>query len=293
MPDSGITVHAAIVRAMSRLTASERKLANAVLTDYPFNGLQTVAELSARTGVSAPSITRFVSKVGYGGYQDFQRHLIEELKESRRSPLDLRISAIRSAGGSVLADYAGRVIGVMEEMADTIPEAQFREVCALLADPSRRIFVRGGRITDTLARFLSLHLGQVRDKVHHLPCQSDFIAGELMAMRRKDVVIIFDFRRYQPNLARLGRLVGETSGATVVLVTDKWMSPIARDSRYVFGLPIGIGTAWDTGVSALALVEAIIVQVSEASWPSASKRMQTLDTLRSELDDGVAMKDGA
>ena len=47
-----------------KLTASERKIANAILADYPFTGLQTIQELAERTGVSAPSITRFVSKVG-------------------------------------------------------------------------------------------------------------------------------------------------------------------------------------------------------------------------------------
>lgn len=275
-----MTVKATIMQIAPRLTASERKLANAILADYPFTGLQQIQELAARTGVSAPSITRFVSKVGFAGYHDFQRQLIAELKESRSSPLDLMSEEGAAHSGDFLADYAQRLASLLTNLEATISPGQFKAVCRLLADPSRNIFVLGGRISDSIARFLSTHLQQIRPKVFHLAQHSELWPEDILRMRRQDVLVLFDVRRYQPDLAQLAALVRERRKTSIVLITDKWMSPIARDGDVVVSLPIDAGTAWDTAICLLAFVEALIVKVSETDWPAAKARIEEWDAVR-------------
>lgn len=275
-----MTVRATIMQIAPRLTASERKLANAILADYPFTGLQQIQELAARTGVSAPSITRFVSKVGFAGYHDFQRQLIAELKESRRSPLDLMSEEGAAHSGDFLTDYAQRLASLLTSLETTIPPGQFKAVCQLLADPSRNIFLLGGRISDSIARFLSTHLQQIRPKVFHLAQHSELWPEDILRMRRQDVLVLFDVRRYQPDLAQLAALVRERRKTSIVLITDKWMSPIARDGDVVVSLPIDAGTAWDTAICLLAFVEALIVKVSETDWPAAKRRIEEWDAAR-------------
>ena len=53
----------------------------------PFAGLDTVAEFASRAGISAPSVLRFVTRLGFGGFPDFQKHLREELEAQLLSPL--------------------------------------------------------------------------------------------------------------------------------------------------------------------------------------------------------------
>ena len=272
-----------------RLTASERKLANAILADYPFTGLQQIQELAARTGVSAPSITRFVSKVGFSGYHDFQRQLITELKESRRSPLDLKAEESTSPGDDFLSGYVQRLGKLLAGLSATLPPGQFDAVCRLIADPSRNIFVLGGRISDSIARFLSTHLHQIRPRVYHLPQNAELWPEDILRMRKQDVLVLFDVRRYQPDLAQLAALVRGRRKASIVLVTDKWMSPIARDGDIVVALPIGAGTAWDTAVCLVAFVEALIVKVSESNWPATKARIEEWDAVRlARPDEGQA-----
>ena len=282
-----MTVRATIMQVAPRLTASERKLANAILADYPFTGLQQIQELAARTGVSAPSITRFVSKVGFGGYHDFQRQLIAELKESRRSPLDLMPEKTATPESDFLGSYALRLADLLATLNSTVPPGEFDSICRLIADPSRNIFVLGGRITDSIARFLSMHLQQIRPKVFHLAQNSELWPEDILRMRKQDVLVLFDVRRYQSDLARLATLVRERRKSSIVLVTDKWMSPIARDGDIVVPLPIGSGTAWDTAICLLAFVEALIVKVSEANWPAAKARIEEWDAVRLARPDEI------
>ncbi|MDW6026134.1 MurR/RpiR family transcriptional regulator [Mesorhizobium sp. BAC0120] len=275
-----MTVRETIRREMAQLTASERKVGNAVLADYPFGALQTIQELAERTGVSAPSITRFVSKIGFAGYQEFQRQLITELREGGRSPLDLKASERLGNSTTFLADYAQRIGERLAEMAAAVPQEQFDRIVALVADPARSVFLLGGRISDSIAALLAIHLKQIRPKVHQLPPNPEHWPDRLLQMRKQDVLILFDFRRYQPDLAQLAGMVAAKRHPSIVLITDKWMSPIARHSDHVVALPIEIETAWDTVVCAIAFIEALIVKVSEADWPTTKKRLEAWDELR-------------
>jgi DNA-binding MurR/RpiR family transcriptional regulator len=285
-----MTVRETIRREMAQLTASERKIGNAVLADYPFGALQTIQELAERTGVSAPSITRFVSKIGFAGYQEFQRQLITELREGGRSPLDLKASERLGNSTTFLADYAQRTGERLTEMAASVPQEQFDRIVALVADPARSVFLLGGRISDSIAALLAIHLKQIRPKVYQLPPNPEHWPDQLLQMRKQDVLILFDFRRYQPDLAQLAGIVAGKRQPSIVLITDKWMSPIARHSDHVVALPIEIETAWDTVVCAIAFVEALIVKVSEADWPTTKKRLEAWDELRLGRP-GKAMED--
>lgn len=274
-----MTVRETIRHETAKLTASERKIANAVLADYPFSGIQTIQELAERTGVSAPSITRFVSKIGFAGYQEFQRQLIGELREGRRSPLDLKATE-KLSDSDFLGDYARRSSALLAEMAAAVPQEQFDRILHLLSDPARNIFILGGRISDTVAGLLSRHLRQIRARVHHLPSYSEQWPDRLLGMRRQDVLVLFDFRRYQPDLAWLAEVAASKRHPAIVLITDKWMSPIARHSDHVVALPIENDTAWDTAICAVAFVEALIVKVSQADWPATKSRIEAWDELR-------------
>lgn len=276
----GMTIREAILDVAQALTASERKVADAILADYPFGGLHPIQELADKVGVSAPSITRFVSKIGLAGFQDFQRQLVGELREGSRSPLDLKATEKPGESGAFLADYAHRASLLVGALKDFVPQEQFDRIVALVSDSARDIYLVGGRISNTVAHLLGLHLQQIRPRVHLLPPNPEHWPDHLLRMRKQDVFMIFDFRRYQPDLARLAEIVASQRRVTTIVVTDKWMSPIARYSNHVVALPIENETAWDSALCVVAFVEALIVSVSEADWPTTRKRIETWDLLR-------------
>jgi len=222
-----MTVQDEVRANLTSLTAGQVKLANALLADYPFAGLQPIQKLADATGVSPPSISRFVNRLGFAGFGDFQHALIEELREGSRSPRDLRALSGEGAGACFLKSYTQRAAELVRQLPQTITQQQLDSVAALLGDPARNIYVRGGRISDTLARFLSLHLRQTRPGIHHLADDPELWPDAVLRMRRRDVAVLFDFRRYQPSLERLAAAISEERRAQVVLITDKWQSPAA------------------------------------------------------------------
>lgn len=80
-PSTAAGTLATDIRArLGELTPTERRAAHVLLSNYPFAGLETVAQFASRAGVSAPSILRFIARLGFSAYADFQRRLKEELE---------------------------------------------------------------------------------------------------------------------------------------------------------------------------------------------------------------------
>lgn len=263
-----------------RLTPAERQLAAVLLADYPFAGLKPIQELSRMAQISAPSISRFVNKLGCAGFQDFQQTLVRELQESRRSPIDLKDD--RSLGRDApLAGYLERVQALNEDLLARVSPSQFNRVCDLLGDPKRRIYMIGGRMSDSIAGFFARHLRQVRKDVFHIPADPEQWPEYLLRLRARDIVLIIDFRRYQPNLARLAEKARGRRAQTIV-ITDRWISPCAKGATELLSAPIESGTLWDTYAPAFALIEALLVPLAERDWDATKSRIAAWDGLRDE-----------
>lgn len=273
-----MTIRDQIEQSSTSLTQSERKLAAALLSDYPYAGLISIQELAARAEVSAPSITRFVTKIGLDGYQDMQRRLLAELKDGNRSPVQVRAAGRRIEGG-YLAEFISRAAAQMQSANDALTEAQFLRICALLSDPKRSVYALGGRISDSIALHLSFHLRQARRDVFHLPRDPESWPEYLLRLRSGDVFFLVDFRRYQTNLADLAEKAAARK-AQVVLMTDKWLSPATRHASEVLAVPIETGTLWDSYSAALTVIEAIVARVADDTWETTRARIEAWDAAR-------------
>ncbi len=110
-----------------------------------------------------------------------------------------------------------------------LPPHDFEHAVRLLSDRRRRITLAGGRFTHLLAQYLGLHLMQLRDDVRFLPDRDVERTAVLAALTRRDVLVVFDYRRYESDKTTMASLVQE-QGGKVVLFTDTWLSA-ARTPR--------------------------------------------------------------
>src|SRR5947209_18734870 len=72
---------------LDSLSPAERRQARALLASYPIAGLESVARCAERAGVSPPTVTRFITKLGFHGYPEFQESLRLEVQARLSSPL--------------------------------------------------------------------------------------------------------------------------------------------------------------------------------------------------------------
>ncbi|MGH6859835.1 MAG: MurR/RpiR family transcriptional regulator [Phyllobacterium sp.] len=261
------------------MSTSERKAAQTLIANYPLIGLRTVAEFSSQAGVSSPTILRFVSRLGFQSYPEFQSALQEELAAQVQSPWN-RAAAIHPPAGSGAAfPLTDAAIDNIRETFQHLSAQQIDDVAESIGRSRARLYLLGGRFTDPIATYMAAHLKIIRPGVTHLAGQESHWRDQLIDMGRKDVLVVFDIRRYQDSLLRFAEKA-QARGVEIVLVTDQWLSPIARFARHVIAGRTAVPSPWDSSAALFLVAETLIAEVTRKLEKSSADRIRALEQVR-------------
>ena len=262
--------------------ATERRVAHQLLAEYPVAGLQTATHLARTVGVSPPTVLRLVGRLGFVSYLDFQRSLRDELSAQLSSPLAKQPSSARKARSGkpdpAHAEFSDAILRNLQETFASVPPGEFDGVVQLVSDPRLRIHLIGGRFTDALALYLSVQLRILRPGVSHMQEQESNWRDQLLDMGKRDVLVIFDIRRYQASLQRLA-LAAAARQVRIVLLTDQWLSPIVRVATHVLSARVAVPSVWDSSTALMALSVWLLAEVSRQGWEKSRRRIEELEDM--------------
>jgi DNA-binding MurR/RpiR family transcriptional regulator len=275
----GTSVVDRVRRGLPGLTRAERRVARTVLAGYPVSGLGTVADLAATSSTSSASVVRLVQKLGFEGYSQFQSAIREELATRASGPADrLDRAGPDGSEGRILARLAGAASSLVASIPETVPESEFAAAVELLCDRGRPVKILGGRVTGLLGEYLQHHLSRARPQVSMLDADSRGRHAALLDITRRDVLVVLDVRRYTPDIAAIATTAARR-GATVVLLTDVLMSPIASIAQVVLPTRVDAPSPFDTTVAVLVVVEALATAVVTHLGEAGVGRMRAWDAL--------------
>lgn len=275
--------------SLSDLTRSERRVAQTLLANYPLQGLETAAQFAGAAGVSTPSVLRFVARIGFASYADFQRRVKEEVEAQLQSPL-AKAGASQSetdAGPQPHEKFAQAIADNVLATFRHLPADELDAVADVLADARRPLHLLGGRFTDPVARYMTAHLRILRPNVTHIAGQPDNWRDQLIDMGSRDALFLIDIRRYQSDICDLAEAATKRRVTTIVL-TDQWLSPAARYARHTLPARVAVPSAWDSNAALLAVAEALIADVMTRRWSESRKRMAAIEGLRETADSDNA-----
>ena len=263
-----------------RFTVAEKKLAQALQSDYPVCGLASMPEFARRASVSTPSVLRFAKKLGFAGFPAFQKALRAELSARLQNPIIRQEKwAAEAPKSHVLNRFAQAALENLKTVLQLIDHREFDAVASLIANPRVNVHVLGGRITGALAHYLATHLQMARASVFEVPLAQSLWPQHLLEISATSVLLVFDVRRYDVSMREFAASA-KRRGAKVVLITDTWMSPIARFAVHSLPLRIEVPTSWDSHVVSLFVAETLVAAVVEKTWPRTQTRIAELETLR-------------
>ncbi|MDP9865691.1 MULTISPECIES: MurR/RpiR family transcriptional regulator [Streptosporangium] len=274
-----VSVAERVRRSLEGASAGERLVARTLLASYPTAGLETAARLAERAGVSAPTVVRFVARLGFAGYRAFQQALRDEIEARRASPLTLAQQLGDGVAPDSLRVSAGAIFRQrLDESFAALSDPEVEAVLDLLADPARRIALIGGRFSHILAEYLDLHLRLLRPGTRVLDPRPESLAAFSVDVGRRDVVVVFDYRRYQRDVVEFTRRVHDR-GAKVVLFTDPWLSPAAEAADLVIPVRVEAPSPFDSLVPALALVETVVAGVMARLGKEGEERLRQCEEI--------------
>ncbi len=284
-----------IRRHVGDLSPSERRVARAVLAGPPTVGLESSARLAERAGVSGPTVSRFVQRLGFDGYGDFQRALHEDIA-AWANPPDLGSPHQRSAvpGGptATLIECARVLSESVEVSVRGLNPVDVAGATDMLADVNRAVLTAGGWFSQVLASHLAAVLQEIRPRVRAIPPIASERAAAIADVAKKDVVVVFDFRRYERDTQDFATAM-RAAGARVLLFTDPWLSPISELAEAVLPARVAGPSSFDSLTPALAVVEALLTTVAEAVGESGHRRIEQFGAALADVrTDGVGARAG-
>lgn len=258
----------------SLFTKAERKVVRVLNAQYPRAGLESIPTLARRAQVSAPTVLRLINKLGYHGYGDFQAALLEEVNERMSVPAArVEVSRHDDLSGGFAA-----ILGGVTRTGDCLSRTEFAAVADSLATGQGSVSTVGGFDSEFCSLHLANLLSQVRPRVYNLGRSVSVPVFDVLDLSRGDVLIAFDFRRYQSSTVELARRAAERR-ASVVVVTDRWLSPASEHAEHVLVCDSDGPGPFDSHTAAIALIELLVAKVTSVLGDRATKRIDDVYSL--------------
>lgn len=263
------------------LTASEKRLVHALLSDPTEAALLSAAELSARAEVHQATAVRLAQKLGYRGYPELRAQLQSDLlKGEPAARLQRRLE--RSEGG-VLEALISSEIAALQALTSYVSQAQLDEAARLLIG-ARRVFLFAQGHATSLAELLSRRLRRSGFEVGVLSPFGRDLAEGVLALGEGDALLAFAFHREPKGL---GALLAHAQGvgARTVLVSDLLGTTLRPAPDVLLAAPRGAEQEFTTLSVPMALVNALVLTVAQLDDGRSVRSLERLAGLLAHLDE--------
>lgn len=252
------------------LPQGERAIARVLLDDYPYAALGSLRTLADRAGVSPPTASRLVGRLGFAGFAEFQEAVRTGARSRLRAFVD-EPSDVESA--------AGQLRTALDECLAAVTGAQLSAAATRIAQAGS-VWAVGGRLSELAAEYLVRQVASLRPGVRHLPGSIPERARVLLDVTSADLLVAYDFRRYSEQTARFVTAARDR-GARLLLITDAWESPLAEYADVLIRLPREAAGPIDPMMLSIAVTELLLVAVAGHLDPE--QRLASLEELTQTL----------
>ena len=272
-----------ILAASADYTPSERRVADVCLQTYPRVAFDTVARIASESKTSPPTVIRFATRAGFGGFADLRQSVRRSL-EGDWPPAIERLHRREAASGDWLARGLDADIENLTATYHHLPIDRFNDIAALLADRERRLCFAGDEITHGLCLSAAALFGWLRDDVEVIGRTAAETPTQLSAMAPGSVLVAFHLRRLTHHVQHVIE-ASCAAQAEVVVVTNSPTLPLPDRVRHVIVLHMrGAGDVLDSYTAATSLINSLAAAVAHLTRPELRSRFDRLERTWAALD---------
>ncbi len=272
-----MNIQSAIQQLRLNATASEKEIIDYFLADYPMNALGNLQDIALQTGRSIPTVQRMVVKLGFSGFPAFRKAVLAEFShEQSTSPLSRmrhQAQVDKQSDTGSQSTYQQTLANIQATFAH-LPQQLLVDAAMVLADEQRAVWCLGGRFTGTLATLFARHLKTLRHRVREFTPYEGALADIYADTSAETVLFVTDIRRYDQPTIRLCQAAKEKQ-ATIILVTDNWLSPAEKDADIVIPVYTNSPSGWDSNACLLVVLEEIMTIVTQLLGEKGQENLQT------------------
>lgn len=177
-------------------TLQRRIIADYILNNFNYILYDTLNELAIKIDVSTTSIIRFAKDLGFSGYSELQESIRKYAIKDDPFDAAKTLGNIADKNTSELFESSiNKDIENLNHTLTTISEKDLEAATNLIAK-SRKIYITGYNDSFTLAYYMALRLGQVREDISLLQSVGGMYPKDIVSSTEDDLLIAYFFPRY-------------------------------------------------------------------------------------------------
>ncbi len=274
-----------INQAVSRLTPSDRRIADYLLRTYPTGLLDNGSAIAKALNVNVSTVSRFFPKIGYGSIKRATQDVRKAMDFLMASPLTRTPQSVRPVRDdtALFQQVLHLDLKNVQETFKDLSLADVRKFMRLLVDRERSVYLFGARKHFSLCFYAFIQLNGVRENVVLAPTGNVSVADLLARVRPGDILWLFDFRRY-PRLSGKVAEYFKKVGGQVVLFTDSAMAPQAPLADLKFIIATRGASSFDSYTAVTSLINAILAEYVRLAADSVRERYAVQEELFRHFD---------
>jgi DNA-binding MurR/RpiR family transcriptional regulator len=257
-----------------RLTPAQRRIASYLSDHASAAAALTSAELAEYAGVSQPSVTRFVSLLGFDGYPGFRRYLREAAAEPEP---DRGANKFQEAIDADLRNLAA----LRAQLADG---TQLHAIAAALME-SVPLVVAGYRVSAAQAACLAYLAAKIHPDVRLLSDSGSVLGDALRHARRRGAaaLVMVALPRY-PRESAAALDQARALGLRTLLITDRPVSALTPHADDVLHAGVASQFVFDSHAAVASLTVALVEAMADAAGALARQRLESFEDYAAEQD---------
>lgn len=247
-------------------TASERKIANLLLSDRGVGGSLTAAEVAKELGMSSSTVVRFAQSLGFDGWLGLQ-------SAYKANSARNRITGLAPTEENFLATW----VEIEQQNLESLPSQQGDlNAAAELIAQAQTVWVTGNRLSSFVVGVVHHFLHLTRPGVHKLSGDAHSHPDQLLDISPNDVAIVSCLSRYTQTTHDLVAFLAKQM--KVVLITDEFTSPLLPFATIHLHVQTKSISSWRSSTAVFALAQ-VLVMATARKIPNVQERLRHAENL--------------
>jgi DNA-binding MurR/RpiR family transcriptional regulator len=267
----------------STLSKGQKQIALYIKEHYDKAAYMTAAKLGNTVGVSESTVVRFVMELGYEGYPEFKKALLELIRSKLTAVQRIEVTNSLIGDGDVLEKVLCSDIEKIKKTLDEIDREAFKKAVDAIVE-AKTVYILGMRSSSYLAGFLNYSFRMISDNVRMIQTTSGSETFEqMMDIGENDAMIAISFPRYSRSVIR-GVEYAKSRGANIIALTDSERSPLANYATELLVAQSDMASFADSLAAPISVINALIVAVSRECGDRFTERLHRLETVLDEYN---------
>ena len=261
----------------------QKLIARYISERYDKAAYMTAAKLGSEVGVSESTVVRFVIELGFEGYPEFRRALLELVRSKLTAVQRIEVTNTLIGDADVLEKILLSDIEKIKRTLEGVDKEAFDNAVRAIVD-AKTVYIMGMRGSSYLAGLLNYSFRMISDNVRLIQTTSGSETFEqMMSLSKDDAFIAISFPRYSKSIIKSVEYA-KSVGADVIALTDSENSPIAAQADQVLVAQSDMASFADSYVAPMSVINALIVAVSRECGDRFTERLHRLESVWDEYN---------